>query len=421
MKALIYVCLMAMPLTAWGMNTNSSVALSEEHFALEDGYASRADLQVSASSDACVSGPVRANRPKRELKLDSFFESGPNGDRSIDLSQAVLRFETASDSYLWLGRAHPALEGTSHDTIEPSSAIGSRWVQNQSNALSPRVSGWLGAGWGGDVSGVSVTVGFSPLFLPSFGPRLDLSVSKSASGSRFARLPPQYLNSQREAVDIRYQVNAGDLKNIVLQNQLFVGIGRETSVGTFRLLGWSSPSPDPSLDISDVIRIRENDAKALVTVVPSFRRQTFGAFQWESDSKQFLAFEAVYEMTKGPLAASLAVRPTHTLRFGTLQTLATRASEETSGIASDRPYAENLIWAEVKDGFFKERLVPSLRFEYHYTPGHEDYWWHPALSWRAKGGLELFASANILAAEDGSYLSAWRSLDSVSTGIRYIW
>ncbi|HCM38398.1 MAG: hypothetical protein A2Z97_02400 [Bdellovibrionales bacterium GWB1_52_6] len=403
---------------------SSHLSLGAEQFARENRADPKVELNLFWASE----------QNNRELRLYSFFESGQGGDRSFDLDRAVVRVPTTSTSaggYFWLGRTHPLEEGAQGLPVETTSAIGAHWVQNQSDALNPRASGWIGAGWSGNFEKFSLDAAASPLFLPSFGPRLDLSETDAVSGSRYARLPPQFVNSKRALVAIRYKVETGSIKNIVLQHQAYVAFGKRTELGTFRLLGWSAPSPDPELDVSDIIRVNSEDANALVTAAPRFPRQNFVAFQWRfqgkfqganSSTTPLAVFESAYETGKANLSTSLSVRLLKFLRLGVLQTSALGQQALASNPALDSAsYAEDLVWTELSSSLFQQRLRAALRWEQHWTSDRQGTWVRPLLEYSPEKRLILFAQANLLAGQAASYFGAWRSLDSVNTGVSYLW
>ena len=100
----------------------------------------------------------------------------------MDFDSTVIRLpleSTARRGHVWFGRVNPLSEGyeiTELNRPRPTGAIGSSWAQNQTDALAPRVSGWVGFGvHAKSENEFFTTLAYSPIFLPSFTPKLDLS------------------------------------------------------------------------------------------------------------------------------------------------------------------------------------------------------------------------------------------------------
>jgi len=397
----------------------SSVELSAEQFALEGAPKARLDMNILWESPGKLPAPRFS---VAELKIFAFQQVGQEGDKSFDVNTAVVRLEDRGVRHFWLGRALPLKEDPSRLEMPSTGALGVNWVQNQSNSLEPRPSGWIGAGWAGNVLDLGVSVIVSPIFLPNFGPRLTLSEKAEASGSRFAQLPPAYLRgSDGSLIPMRYRLDTGDLQNVILRNQFFISIGPDTSWGSLRFLAWGAPSPQPVIDTQAGIAVDggQKDVTALVTVVPKFPFQRFygmhlvvGPTQWES----------AYEDGTGLLTLSGEAHPLHWLTVGALQRVALKEQPaDTNVIVAASPYAKDLIWGEVGTWFFGGTLKPSLRLEHHFTSGKEGSWVRPLVQYAPKEGLIVYAQASILTGQEGSYFGQWRSLDSVSTGVRYQW
>jgi len=409
---------------------SSEFSIGADQFALEQQANPKIGLNVTWKSEEALETPEFGKRTKRELRLFSFYESGMGGDKSFDLDRAIFRIPVASGpsaGYVWFGRSHPVEEGAEFGPVQTTGAIGANWVQNQSDALNPRASGWIGAGFSDSIQGFSVNAVITPLFLPSFGPRLDLSESDNASGSRYARLPPQFVNSKRALVAIRYKVDPGELKNIVLQHQFYVGVSKQTRLGDFRLLGWSAPAPNPELNLSDMIRVNSEDADALVTVVPRFPRQNFVGLQWAlQDSLHnklpLILLESAYELNSANLKLSATFSPVRSLKFGALQSTSLRNKMQAENPALEiSDYAQDLVWTELASSFYRDRIRTALRWEQHLTSDHHGAWVRPRIEYAPQQRLRVFAQANMLAGQKGSYFGEWRSLDSVNSGVRYLW
>ena len=80
-------------------------------------------------------------------QMNLYFESGAKGAWSVDPDpvRVHLFLDDTKRNFFWIGREHP-LNLTRTQPVEPTSALGNIWAQNQLDALNPRVSGWIGLG-----------------------------------------------------------------------------------------------------------------------------------------------------------------------------------------------------------------------------------------------------------------------------------
>lgn len=422
------------PASAWAAVVEPFIGVEGRQYAVETQPSSRVDLDFGARSDEGVSLNGPSGLPYRTLHVFSFIEPGKNGDYSFDIDDSAFRFQVTEAGHAWFGRVHPLAEAWPSARPKNTDAIGALWVQNQSDALSPRVSGWIGGGlemrntetgWGGVVS-------YSPIFLPTFGPRLSLSGDDAASGSRFSRLPPAYVNVNGAIFPMRYNVDLSgdDTRQIVLQNQFFAAVGKETRDYSVQLMAWSAPQPDPSVDVTGAIQVTQtNDVNVLAQAKPSFPRKNVVAARAGLPSALLTpVFETAYDLTENRMTVStelgtaMALKP-FTIRGGALHTL----GDPTSSVSSDSgsvftpTYARYLFWTQADVSLMRELLVPSLRIEQHLVPGGHGQWIRPGVNYQATREIGVFATANIINGEDLSYFGTWRSLDSVAVGGNIRW
>ncbi|OFZ18983.1 MAG: hypothetical protein A2X94_13625 [Bdellovibrionales bacterium GWB1_55_8] len=418
---------LAAPVALQAAVPDSGVTLSAQQFAMEPGWKSRVDLNAQWESSSKVT--ESKTRAVREVWFQSFFESGTAGDRSFEFDVAVLRLQTGEHSHLWFGRTHPWLEdGSGKRRAMPSTtgAVGANWGQNQARALEPRVVGWIGAGWSGAIGhGVSATALMSPVFLPSFGPRLDFSEYSEANGSRFAKLPPAHLMNNGQAIPVRYKIDSGDLAKIVLQHQVYLSTTLDAEDFGVRLFGWSAPVPSARIEATGKLRVNSDldELNALVTATPSFPRETTLGLQWELGTKRFFDFQFAYQTESGRLNFSGEIRPFRWFRAGALHLVETRPAPaaEASPVPAAPGYGDSLLWTEFNEKFAGDRLQSLLRIEQHVLSGRGGLWIQPELRYSADGRLGFFAAVSLIAGQDGSYFGQWRSLDSVGTGVSYQW
>jgi|GEM_PF-3420128 len=425
----------------------TTTRVSAVQFASEQIPIGRVDLQVHLRSTYTLNNfenPHSSPLPSRELHFYSFFETDRNGDRSFDLDSTLNRIALSSGSHLWIGRTHPLSESDSKNAILPTSAIGTRWVQNQSNPLESRVSGWLGIGAHFKIlnrnvaertTGLFITACFSPIFLPNFGPSIEFSETNPATGPRFARTPPSEIIINRESFPLHYRILRDDIGSIILQPQYFLEIGHQLQWQKISLMTWSAPIPSPKIHASGVLKVKQNGVSVLATVIPSFPRETFYGLRWEilTTSPLFKALnmaqiEAVYGRTLGysnqiTFSASVGLR--NFLTTGYLTTFRTHSSISLDLINSpsikNSDYAENLFWIEISHAFLKEKLSTRLRVEQHLQSPEKDRWIHTNIDYLLERGMSIFFNTNLITGTNESYLSNWKTYDSVVIGGRYTW
>jgi len=386
--------------------------LSTYQYALEEKPAPRWDLDLHWKAGI--------SRDSSEIRLVGFAATGTNGDWSIDLDPIVYRyvpFEGPAEQ-LWFGRQHPFEQG-----LQSTGAIGTNWRQNQTDALAPRISGWIGTGarYRLSSSGLRVSVAYSPIFIPNFGPALTLSESKASTGSRFARLPPSYVRLDQAVLPLRYMVDVGDLKDIILQNQFFVSIDQEAHGTKSAFMAWSAPAPSPEIDANATLRVSEESANVLVTAKPKFRREMFiGAkAQWQNTFMK-PEVETALELTRPRLGMSWRGEIMRAVHIGVLHTFVSASAKSTSATPDSPNYAERLGWV---NGTVRltDTLSASLRVEHHFTPGKNGTWTRPSLELSPSRKLKIFAQLSVLTGDDFGWFGTWRSLDSFNLGAKYTW
>ncbi len=349
---------------------------------------------------------------QHEARLRSFIEAGPNGDWNADLDPFVLRYEG-----FWLGRENP------NRNMTPQDAIGTHWVQNKTQALEPRVSGWIGAGMHSQIGTgpFHYTVAYSPIFLPSFGPSLSISESHATTGSRFATLPPSYVDLNGKLFPLRYKINISDLREILFQEQVYFSIEHRNFFGNFNISFWSAPSPDPSLDLNPKIQPGNDlntEPNILIEAKPSFPRENFIAFAWTPSQSPVL--QVTYELKHQLLTLSSRYNFSNSFSAGILHTFRTE-SKNLDDPTYTSHYDQGLIWGEWHSTFERFRISPSLRIEQHLIHAQQGSLIKPQLNYLTTNGLLVFLNLNILSGNDYSYFGTWKSLDSASIGVQLQW
>ena len=399
-----------------GAAVSGTTSLSSEQFATETAPGGRlgADIQW-----LYVDGPDDYSK----IEFHGFFESGSRGDYSFDLDPVQFKFPW-EQGYYWLGRSNPADEGRLFGRISRTSAIGANWVQNQSDALDSRVSGWVSTGLRQNIPGTRWfgTAAFSPIFIPTFGPALNFSEVSETTGSRYSRMPPQYVRVNDSLVPLRYQIDRGDLSNILLQTQFYASVDYQSELQRFSFFGWSAPAPNPEVDTVGTLRARNDGVTALVVAKPRFPRENFVGASAELKSVVTQPeVQIVHEIFNQHTTGSVTLRPTSNVSLGVLHTLNQKiASVDSSGDYPSPSYAGGLVWAEASAKPFR-KWTASLRLETHLLDSNRGSWIKPRMEFLSSNRVKLFAAAQLIAGQDYSYFGNWRSLDAVSMGLVWIW
>ncbi len=396
------------------------VGLSGVQYALEEQATSRLDLSVQWKSEDAL----------HDLRFLGFYETGSNGEYSIDLDPVVIRPSFGENGgRFWVGRDHPAIALLPENSISRTSALGANWVQNQHDALNPRISGWVGAGIHYPIqnTGLTLSVAYSPVFLPSMTPSLTLSENSPASGSRFTRLPPtQFQLAPGVFQPLRYRLETGDLREIVFQNQGFLGVGFSNDVVRASLMTWSAPSASPSVNAQGFIRIeQETETSALAIARPTFPRQNFvGAAIALPNTLLQPEAQAMLETHTSQITLSAQVTPVDLsvarVTTGFLCRIPHVPHTAAASGVSSPDYAALLGWIAAETQVYGP-VTGEFRLEQHVGKGNRGFWARPALNYSPRENLSFYAAANVLSGEDRTYFGAWRSLDSVSIGARAIW
>lgn len=365
--------------------------------------------------------------PGRELHIMSFYEAGPGGDYSFDIDKTVIRVPVGEASDLWFGRSFPLADDSAGKYPTPFDAIGANWVQNQSDALSPRVSGWIGLGgrYVDTKTGFSLSAAFSPLFLPSFGPGLQLSSTGPAEGSRFAHLPPQYVNIHDQLYPLRYEVDTGSLWRIVDQPQAFLASGFQNEKMKLQWLNWTAPNPNPNVSTAALLQINaqaqqpSEAVNVLIDASPDFERQYFTALTCElKELPWHPLLSATYEFSSHQVTAAAQSQPATFLTFGALHHF---VPESIYGSATASPaFADRLFWVEFRTEIVAWKLIPSFRIERNFGV-YEGQLLQPKVVYHAATDVDLYTLAQIMSGADQSYFGTWRSLGSVAAGAAIKW
>jgi hypothetical protein len=343
----------------------------------------------------------------------AFHEAGPAGDWSFDFPQLYGR--AVDPIELWLGRRLPWISSRDGVAQLPAwaSARSQAWVQNQSDVFEPRAVGWVGAGVVQPlIFDTALSVAYSPVFLPHFGPSVRLSPDLAAEASRYGRLPPQQVRIGEAVFPIRYRIDTGDLREILLQQQVYAELKR----GEFSLVGWSAPSPEPAVDPRAELLLRDEASRVLVTARPRFVRQEFAGLLWNS---RHARAEALYEFRSQTPVVSVSVSPSEGLLAGVLHRWSTAPARGEAFFRWTRSEGRVRPWLECRGHFSPSERSLALLDGSIRSGVEAEMFRKQALDFSPS--LGLFASAQLLGAREESPWASWRSLDYLQVGMVSRW
>jgi hypothetical protein len=361
-------------------------------------------------------------------KAELYFESGPRGAWTLDPDPIRYHFHLDENkkTRIWAGRDHP-LHLLEDRWIEPTSALGSIWVQNQLDALNPRVNGWVGAGlvhsfdenW-------KMVFTYSPLFLPTFGPSLGFSDRGDLNPARFARLPPESVVTSGVNIPIRYQLRLGQLSELLFRHQVFLGASRTNDTATLDAFAFTAPRPNAVPLTDATLAVGQNTVNANVSINPQFPREYWGGVRYQRKDLMFtpaLEFLQNLEAYENHLVSLTGYFKAPSLPSG-FTNLSPRAS---FGILThfqkqfEAPQFSDLMLFLRVPFELTQKLVSRTILQTTLMPSRRSLYWMNEFEYSIKTDFSLLAALRVLAGEDSSYFGAWRNLGSVSIGVKKTW
>lgn len=385
------------------------------------------DLQTQIYQYASEKNPVLNLSSKTTIKNDNFItkvityvESGKRGTWSVDADplRYDFRYNEEDNNFIWLGREHP-LNLTRNDPVQVTDAIGNVWAQNQLNALNPRVIGWFSTGIHQHLtSDLVVLAAYSPLFLPTFGPSLGFSdTGGDLNPVRYARLPPASVNTGGVLLPIRYQLQLGQIKDLVFQNQYFTGLAYHNQNLYLEATYFSAPRPNAIPLTQASLQITPNLVYANVQIDPQFPREHWTTYRAQLPG---VAFEPAVEYVQGlhdyhqrylSLSGSLRTAPNQKSNFGILTSF--RNNPE------DPEFSDLLAFISLPFQF-TDALTMNSMVRSTLLRTRQSIYTMFELQYAFTSSLALLSSIRILAGENYSYFGDWRAEDSFTFGMRII-
>jgi len=348
-----------------------------------------------------------------------FFESGPRGTWSFDPDP--FRYQTewgpGMSNFFWIGRSHP-LQNQKKLPIEPTSASGSIWAQNQIDALNPRVSGWIGAGYSHSFHPHwKMSLTYSPIFIPTFSPRLGFTERGDLNPARFARPPPNMLENDGVRLPIRYQLRLSQISELIFRHQVFSGVTYDADSLESDLFFFTAPKPDPVPLTDSTLSVSDSGLNAKVSVIPQFPREYWGGFR--ATLKKVL-FQPTIEFMQ-----NLEIQ-THRLvsiagKFGPTRSQAQFGVLSHVGKRSDPPAFSDLLLFLKLPIALSQHLSARTLLESTLFSGKRSLYWAQELELSLHSQFSTLIGVKVLAGEDRSFFGGWRNESSICLGVKKSW
>lgn len=362
-------------------------------------------------------------------KIDGYFESGAKGAWSIDPDPLRYSFKLDDEGsgFIWVGRDHP-LNFTRSVPVEATSALGTVWGQNQLEALNPRVSGWIGGGLVQELDPNSwkLILAYSPIFIPTFGPSLGFTERGGLNPARFARLPPQTVTTGGVTIPIRYRLEIGQLKDLLLQHQAMMAISHDDKEVNMDAYVYTAPHPDPIPLTSSTLGVSATDVNAKVNINVQFPREYWSGMRTQFKkvvfspaleflqrldelSEHYVSFTGYFNSLK--LDPHLATRTTNRASFGMLTHF--QKTFETP------KFSDFMVFMRVPVAL-SELIEFRTLVQTTLLSMRQSFYWVNEIEWSIARNMSLLGALRLLAGEDNSYFGDWRDQDSYSAGLRWV-
>jgi len=361
-------------------------------------------------------------------RINTYYESGAKGTWSVDPDPLRYDFHLSDNhkNFIWIGREHP-LNLTRSSPVEATDALGTVWVQNQLNALAPRVSGWIGTGLHQELgSDWTLLLAYSPIFIPTFSPSLGFSDSGDINPARFSRLPPANVSTGGAVLPIRYQLELGQITSLVLQNQFFTGIAHHDDSVYMDAYVFTAPRPNPVPITTATLSVTPTVVNAKVEIDPQFPREYWSGMRTQFKEIPFQpAFEFVQDLQnwidhyasftgyfKSPQFNPNVVSRTTRASFGLL----THLQKE----FVDPQFSDLLVFLKLPLDLSNELSWRNM-IETTLLNTKRSLYWISELEYAFTKTFSAMTTIRILSGEDYSYFGDWRAEDSLSIGLRWVW
>ncbi len=353
--------------------------------------------------------------------IRGYYESGARGTWMFDPNP--FRYTTNLNDkgdQLWFGREHP-LALNRPNRIDPYTALGHVWVQNQLEALDPVVDGWVGLGIVKNFdSNFKWTATYSPLFLPTFGPSLGINDRGEVNAARFARLPPESVRSGNATAPLRYKIQVGQISEILFQHQAFTGLSFENETTYSDIYFFTAPRPNPLVlkDGEFAVSAPNQSLLANASVKPQFPREYWAGTQYQFKNVMFYpSFEFVtnlQDMTQHYFSVTGYSQLTQRIRaaFGFLSHL---------GRTFDTPQLSDwLVFARLPIPL-SDQMEFRTSLETTLQDLQQSFYWLNQIEYRVNRSLSVLGEIRLLSGQDNSYYGEWRAYDSYSCGVKWLW
>jgi hypothetical protein len=377
-------------------------------------------LQYATDSTPTLffNGSTQIETSRFQTKIYTYGETGTKGSWSLDPDplRFDFHFSETQKSLMWLGREQP-LNLVRSEKVEATDAVGTVWTQNQLYALQPRVSGWMSIGLHQPISTqTTLIVAYSPLFIPTLGPSLGFSQEGDIHPQRYSRLPPSTVNTGGVNLPIQYQLDLGQIRDLVLQPQFFAGIAHHSSIISMDASFFSAPRPNAVPLTSAKLAVKPNAVTAKVEIEPQFPSEQWTAFRMQFKNLSFKPsiewVQGLHDWSQQYVSFSGTSSGPHPIRFGFLSHLNSVSDEPRF---SDALAFVRIPWRISDPLEWRNGLQTTL------LSSRQSMYWLSELEYFFRNGFSILATTRLLAGDNYSWFGDWRAEDSAGIGMRWIW
>jgi len=360
------------------------------------------------------------SKPKFEVKLLGYLENTKSSEIYIDVPKIAYRYSFNSNSFLTAGRFHPLEELDNSYKANYLDSIGNSWVINEQNPLKTENVGWIGVAQNYKISKhFRVNFTYSPVFIPDMSPSIYYTKDKlPSSQSLFARTPPSKVKINNNLyLPLMISLDNVNLKEILLQNQAFIGLNYRSSKDfSVSLFAYTAPNSVAETNNKEKLVIQNKDLHILVNASPYFKREHNIGF---SLNRKILSIESLYKIDTRKLTLSSSLQMTNNIQIGFLHSFNDSQNNADATIITSTK-DEKLVWLKSNFRVFENFEISSNIIK-NLDTVNNGVSLNIGASYNVFKNVNIFTQAQVFTGSDNSYYGTWRNLDFISTGITAKW
>lgn len=364
-------------------------------------------------------------RPSFESKFSFFYQNGKNGDWNIDLPKLVYRKKIARSAYFFIGRIHPVEEISKNKGLSINSAISGLFPQNQVNPSNHYYHPWSGLGIHIPIykDSISLTSIYSPIYLPSIGPKQD--ITNPTNNSLYSRILPRQIKLKESLplFPIKYNLIMPPLKKIIINDQYFLSLNYTADKYQINFIAWQSYSPSAQLETSNKLKITPTP-HVTVNITPYFKKENNLSLKYNHLWSKRVNMEAQmsYQIEKKQIGITLRIDLYQRYTLGLTHQL---NDFDVKNISKDptrfAPFYNSLLWINLNHISITRKLNLNLILNHHFSTKYSDLYLNPQLQYIINSKIKLALNSTLLYGKKKSYYHDWGHLDYSSIKMSYKW